>query len=54
MVPCTLFSFPEAVDDRVVRLTSLWTMIIAILCAVFYDHIQVGAGLGMCSPVKQA
>ncbi|KAG1678390.1 hypothetical protein FOA52_015157 [Chlamydomonas sp. UWO 241] len=39
-VPVTLFSFPEAVDERVVRLTSIWIFIISVLCAVFYDKKQ--------------
>ncbi|KAG1668505.1 hypothetical protein FOA52_012099 [Chlamydomonas sp. UWO 241] len=39
-IPVTLFSFPEAVDDRIIRITSLWVFIAAVLCAVFYDKKQ--------------
>ncbi|PNH09480.1 Glutaredoxin-C6 [Tetrabaena socialis] len=33
-----LFHFPECTDNRVLRLNSLWTVIICVFCAVFYKR----------------
>lgn len=34
----TLFHFPEVMDNRMQRLSSLWTVIICVLCAVFWKE----------------
>eukprot|EP00798_Chlamydomonas_sp_ICE-L_P003361 gene3361-13392_t len=40
-VPGTLFAFPEAADDRVVRFVSLFAFVISVLSAVFFRTSQI-------------
>mmetsp|Transcript_38079 Transcript_38079/g.84818 ORF Transcript_38079/g.84818 Transcript_38079/m.84818 type:complete len:945 (+) Transcript_38079:211-3045(+) len=39
-VPGTLFAFPEALDDRAVRLNGIWGFVICLLVAIYHEKAQ--------------